>query len=362
MPQILKNALKLGVGLALMAGKVYAPAVPGGGGGAGSTTGIYVYSDEFCSAYTISTAALKISSNVLSDFILNHMGGGGAAGGNAGLSMKDWTLWGRTGFNHFRDTSHAAAWDAGLWSIMGGADYRLNSAVMGGVALNYGYQNGRTQFNRGDIRDHMYGVTPYLSLAALKNLTFDVLIGYNHLHKIRSRTNTQIGPGNVPFGGRVTGRIGAERIYAAGYVTLRHSWNRMTLMGRIGASFNKEFQRAFVESDGSIYNAIIWRMNQGHARVQLAYKATDRFEPYAYGTYSYDFVRSLAPFADGVSSIPAVDARLNPNRDYKRDTYGGGIGLQIQTTNKWSGSLEGSYRQSNKLKDMGVKATTKYKF
>lgn len=296
-------------------------------------------------------------------------------GGNAGASDHRSSVWARAGIDHMNESSITSlgGWNANLWSLAIGYDYKVNDKVLLGAALTYSNLNGSTKFNNGSMRDNAYGIVPYAAFKVAPCFDVDVMVGYSRVNKKRDRGTA----GNITdaslSGPKATSSPKSDRYFAALHGNFKHHVNRWNLLARLGYLYVTDRQKSYTETRGitdlgtgpllgtlryldKAYSGQTNNVNRVSLRLQAGYKASPTVEPYAFLTYALDFgatkIKGLADtFKDPTTNQDV--GYVNPNKRRSNNTFGGGLGLNANLGNNWGSSIEGSYLQSKKFRNVG---------
>lgn len=278
------------------------------------------------------------------------------AGGNAGAGDHRGSIWVRTGIDNMKEDNitKLGGWNANLWTIAIGYDYKISDKVLAGAALTYSNLKGTTKFNAGNIRDNAYGIVPYVAFILSPCFDIDVIAGYSRVNKSRDRlTPSLVGDPNVSAltGARATSSPKSDRYFGSVFANYKHFVNRWNLLARLGYLYANDKQKAFKESNvgqqNMNVNSLSTSLSRVSLRLQAGYKANQQVEPYIFLTYARDFGASKirgVPDSSGVGNVGYV----SPNKRRNDNTYGGGLGLNGNLGNNWKAGIEGSYARSDK--------------
>lgn len=303
-------------------------------------------------------------------FSLSGSNAGGADGANA--------LWTNGRWDHIKDDTTGGKWDANLYSFALGFDHRFNQRFLAGVAVHYQYMRGDTAFNQGNIRDHGYGVTPYLTFKATEWLDLDLIAGYSRFTKKRTRTqmaNIPNNNGTTGIGQKVSGSPKSDRYFASLFANFSHRVQKWDFLGRLGYLHAQDNQKSFTENNGDQYNKLKTKINRLSLRLQAGYKINEMVSPYLFALYARDLTQTkhgLASSLDGgqfqggfpgaANGGAATLAIANPEENISKNTWGAGLGLRFNTGKRLSGGLEYQYSANKKVKTNTVNLNVKYKF
>jgi len=151
-------------------------------------------------------------------------------GANAGASDQRSSLWARAGIDNVRenDVTTLGGWNANLWSLALGYDYKFNDKFLAGLALTYSNLNGTTKFNNGKIRDNAYGLVPYVAFRVMPCFDIEAMVGYSRVSKSRSRGTAASITDRTLSGTKATSSPKSNRWFGALYGNYRHhiqKWN-----------------------------------------------------------------------------------------------------------------------------------------
>lgn len=305
------------------------------------------------------------------------------SGGNAGGMDGANALWANGNWTHIKDDTAGGKWNANLYSFALGFDHRFNQRILAGIAVHYQYKRGDTDFNRGTIRDHGYGVTPYLAIKATDWLDFDFMAGYSRFTKKRTRTafSTLLDAGGNVLsapGTKVNGSPKSDRYFGALFANLTHRVQKWDFLGRLGYLYARDNQKAFTESNTEAYNKLETKLSRLSLRLQAGYKINEMVSPYLFGLYTRDFTQSKnglqgtfdnqgrGAYNDAGGAVvnnPTTPLTVaNPEDGISKNTWGAGLGLRFNTGKRLSGGLEYQYTQNKKVKTNSVNLNVKYKF
>lgn len=274
-------------------------------------------------------------------------------GGNAGSLENKFAVWGRADWTRIDDNTAGGKWDANLWTLVLGGDYKFHDRMLAGLSFTYSYMHGKTKFNNGKIQgDHGFGVAPYMNVRALDWLDFDAIVGYTRVNKDRSRTA-------VGTGQKVTAKPHSDRWYATLAANAHHQINRWALLGRLGYNHAQDKQKSFTETNGDRYTSQTVKMNRVFARLQGGYQVNESMMPYLFLTYAYDFTMTKLGLASESANAPLYQ---NPEKNRGKHTYGGGLGLSFVKGQNWTGGIEYGYAQAKKVRTHNANLRLRYAF
>ena len=245
------------------------------------------------------------------------------AGVNGGSVDNPFGVWSRFDYTRIDDSTSGGEWDANLWTLALGGDYKFNDRFLAGLALTYGYVDGKTKFNNGKINgDHAFGVAPYLNVMAANWLDFDAIFGYMRVNKDRKRT---------PKGGtNVTAKTDSDRWYGSFAGNAHKVINKFALLGRLGYTYGRDNQKRYTESNGYVYGSQDTTVSRLFIRLQSGYQVSTAVTPYLFVTYDHDF--------------------------------GVGGGLSFMGGRNWSGGAEYGYKKASDISLHNVNVRLRYQF
>ena len=273
-------------------------------------------------------------------------------GGNAGSMENKAGIWSRFDYTRINDGTTGGKWNADLFTLAIGGDYKINQKLLAGMALTYGYMNGKTKFNNGKINgDQSFGITPYVNVIATNWLSFDALAGYMRVNKDRSR---------IQAGTKITGKPNSDRWYGSLAANAHKVVNKMALLGRLGYIYGQDKQKGFNESNGIRYLNQKTTVSRLFTRLQAGYQMNENVMPYLFATYAYDFTLTKAKLVDGGPFAARVGyvkpKKANPH------TYGGAAGISVAKGANWTAGMEYGYEQSKKIKTHNGNIRLRYQF
>lgn len=298
-------------------------------------------------------------------------------GGNAGASDHRGSVWARAGIDHMNESNITSlgGWNANLWSLAIGYDHKVNDKVLLGAALTYSNLNGSTKFNNGNMRDNAYGIVPYAAFKVAPSFDVDVMVGYSRVNKKRDRGTAANIADTSLSGVKATSSPKSDRYFVALHGNFKHHVNRWNLLARLGYLFASDRQKSYTEKNGITnvtnnglggvgaltkydkqYSGQTTNVNRVSLRLQAGYKASPTVEPYAFLTYALDFGATKIKGVVDTFKDPTTNqdvGYVNPNKRRSNNTFGGGLGLNANLGNNWGSSIEGSYLQSKKFRNVG---------
>jgi hypothetical protein len=328
---------------------------------AGNTAGnqsSLVVTEEKLTRVSIAAVTDIISARL--DTRTGRNGGAGAAstsildtnGANGGSVENPFGVWSRFDYTRIDDSTSAGKWDANLWTLALGGDYKFNDRFLAGLALTYGYVSGTTKFNNGKINgDHAFGVAPYLNVMAADWLDFDAIFGYMRVSKDRKRT---------PVGGtNVTAKTDSNRWYGSFAGNAHKVVNNFALLGRLGYTYGRDAQKKYTESNGYVYGSQDTTISRLFIRLQSGYQVSKAVTPYIFVTYDHDFTMTSTGLDDGVNH--ALSGYKKPKQD-SDNWYGVGGGLSFMGGRNWSGGAEYGYKRAKDINLHNVNVRLRYQF
>ncbi len=328
---------------------------------AGNTAGnqsSLVVTEEKLTRVSIAAVTDIISARL--DTRTGRNGGAGSAsmslldtnGANGGSAENPFGVWSRFDYTRIDDSTSGGKWDANLWTLALGGDYKFNDRFLAGLALTYGYVTGDTDFNHGKIEgDHAFGVAPYLNVIAANWLDFDAIFGYARVNKDRERT---------PVGGvKVTAKTDSNRWYGSFAGNAHKTINKFALLGRLGYTYGRDSQDSYTESNGDRYGSQDTTVSRLFIRLQSGYQVSKMVTPYLFVTYDHDFTMTSTGLDDGINN--AATGYRKPKQD-SDNWYGVGGGLSFMGGRNWSGGAEYGYKRTNDINLHNVNVRLRYQF
>jgi hypothetical protein len=286
-------------------------------------------------------------------------------GANAGASDQRNSIWARAGIDNMRENniSTLGGWNANLWSLAIGYDYKFNDKFLAGLALTYSNLNGTTKYNNGKMRDNAYGLVPYVAFHVMPCFDIEAMVGYSRVNKSRTRGTSASTTDLTLSGAKATSSPKSNRWFGALYGNYRHHIQKWNLLARLGYLYATDRQKSYTEGGASTrpYAGLTNSLNRVSLRLQAGYKASHTVEPYAFLTYARDFGATKMNFS--AASANLVDPTyVDPNTRRSNNTFGGGLGLNAHLGCSWTTSLEANYAQSKKFRNIGGMVRVAKKF
>ena len=274
------------------------------------------------------------------------------AGVNGGSVDNPFGVWSRFDYTRIDDSTSGGEWDANLWTLALGGDYKFNDRFLAGLALTYGYVDGKTKFNNGKINgDHAFGVAPYLNVMAANWLDFDAIFGYMRVNKDRKRT---------PKGGtNVTAKTDSDRWYGSFAGNAHKVINKFALLGRLGYTYGRDNQKRYTESNGYVYGSQDTTVSRLFIRLQSGYQLSTAVTPYLFVTYDHDFAMTKTGLDAGINNDKTGYKKPKQDSD---NWYGVGGGLSFMGGRNWSGGAEYGYKKASDISLHNVNVRLRYQF
>ncbi len=185
-----------------------------------------------------------------------------------------WTL---TSGAWMSNTASSTRFSGNLFSLMGGADYRLREDLVVGTALGYEYLYLKTNFNAGKLYENGFTVMPYACYSVTPNTLIDSSFGLTFASYDTRRND-----------GAADGSFNATRSVWSANVTQYYQLENWTFSGRVGHIYSNEYRPQYRESDNTLNKSmnIYLAEFQFAGRVGYTYQ---RFSPYVGATYLWDY-------------------------------------------------------------------------
>jgi hypothetical protein len=240
----------------------------------------------------------------------------GKAGGSEPAKFGVWTqgTYGRL------DNSEAGLQMKGdIYTVVGGADYKVTDQVLTGVAVSYETTDIDTTFNQGKFKGSGVSVAPYVGVTLTPNWSWDLSAGYSWLnYDVKRNSNAVTGSYN---GNRLFGSTNVIGGFAAG------NWR---FQPKVGVLFSREDSDAYQESAGAQVGSSHNNFGRATAGSKIGYE-TGYGIPYVKVMGEWDFLRP--------------DSVLKSNGQLSNQGAGGGVfgaGYEIYS-GPFTASLEGNY-------------------
>lgn len=322
-------------------------------------------------AVTERTVAIE-STKALTNIVMDHLDSVApaptpvAAGGNSGGSEHRFNTFFKGRWDKIKESFTNASWKADMWTAALGGDYKINDNFIAGLAINYSHLKGDTEFNKGKIKDHAWGIMPYVRAILNDMFSFDVIAGYSRVNKDRTRKHlVATGAGDIDVNYKSSPK--SDRYFISAFANAKHQVQKVNLLGRLGIIHVEDRQKAFTEtgSNGVTYNyrSNTTKVTQATLRAQAGIHANEIVEPYIFLTYAYTLSASKMRVADSVTiSNTGGFTYKSPNDEKAKHQIGGGLGLNININKNFSAKVEGNLTQAKKSKTYGATAGVVYKW
>lgn len=211
----------------------------------------------------------------------------GLSGGSEELGVG---MWLNAGYSRIDYNRAASEFKGDVWTGMGGVDYKVTSKLLAGVAVGYEYVDLDTTFNRGEFEGKGWTVAPYGLYRFTDNYSVDLSVGYSWIDYSMFRLDPVVST-------RINGDTNGERYF--GIANLNGNWaqDAWRFGSRLGVMYSTEEKDAYTESNGVQQDSITTRYFQGNVGGQVGYHLGIA-EPYARGTYRYEFQNGNSPDDD----------------------------------------------------------------
>ena len=286
---------------------------------------------------TAATASAKLISNRVSAAVGGQSSFNVAANGfsaSTGVAAGNYAgkigAWISGAWSNLDDSNTDTAFKGDVFSTMVGADYKLTSKTVVGLALGYENIGLDTAYNgyagnKGKLDGDGYTIAPYVGSELVPGVSGNVSVGYTRVNY----DTTRYDPAS---GNKLTGSTDADRYFidasVSGSHTVAPNW---TLYGKTSLFYAHEDKDAFTETEtntagsstvGTVANSSVNNdFGQAALEARIAYKY-QMVEPYALLGVSYDFAKDESPIAVGQSKSSLDD------QDFAAK-WGGGLNLKV---------------------------------
>jgi hypothetical protein len=258
------------------------------------------------------------ASPINNGFLLQGGPAGMSAGEGARLPFGVWGSYSRgRSENTFTSTEYKSDHDV----FLGGLDFLPSDSLVMGVTVGYVNSDATTHFNGGKQKLDAFTIGPYFGALVNDWLSVDFAAAWS----LTQFDQYRIDPGT---GANVTSDPDGNQVLISGNVNVNRALGNWLLSGRLGALWASDTVQAFVESNGTAVSRNESKLGQLRVGAEVAY-AAGRFEPYAGGTYEYDYSRSGLVLAPGLPQPSDDDSGLVLN-----------FGVRYYGAQSFSGSLE----------------------
>lgn len=207
----------------------------------------------------------------------------GWLGLSAGDQPGSWGGWGNLSYTRLENNQSVSRYDGRLYSIIGGADYRVSNDLWLGAALSYENSNIDTDYNDGRAKSDGFVLTPYLAYTFSRtedsSLGVSLMAGYGSLNN-----STRRDWGTAP----VSGSFDADRWLLEADLNWYKLVDRWTLHAFGGYLWSDQDTDAFSESDGTAWSEQTYHLRELKLGGEATYRLSDAFEPYLRATYYHN--------------------------------------------------------------------------
>jgi hypothetical protein len=170
----------------------------------------------------------------------------GTVGLSAGNPNKGIGVWVQGSYTWLEDTNTATKFDGNIYTIMAGADYRINKHLLVGISGGYENTTLDTKFNNGNLDATGFVVAPYLTIRLTDIFSIDATGGYAWLNYDVDRKET------VSTGEKFTGEFDSTRWFAAASLNADYTaMKKIKLHGEAGYTYTREDQDAYTEKSAT---------------------------------------------------------------------------------------------------------------
>lgn len=193
-------------------------------------------------------------------------------------------LWLSYSYSDFDDSYALTAYEATRSMVLGGVDFSPWDSVLLGLSVGWEQNDIDTAFNRGKVDTTGITVSPYFAALFGDIYSIDLSFGYTGLSTDQHRTL----PGTTT---RVDSSVDADRWFWSANLNAGQQFGALYLSGRAGLLWAREYQDAYVESNGNAVGEQMVTLGQWRIGIDAAYMIGD-FEPYATASYEHDYSRT----------------------------------------------------------------------
>jgi hypothetical protein len=270
---------------------------------------------------------------------------GVASGGHA----DKLAVWTSGKYTNVHDSNTATAFQGEIYTILVGADYKLNDRLLVGLSGGYEDADLDTAFNKnnqtneeGSLEASGWTVAPYASYQVDEIFSVQLSGGYSMLDYDSVRFEAANDE-------RVTGSTDSTRYFVEVGGSGRYAIDDWRLRGGLSYFYAREEKDSFTESDGTAQADLNTNLGQIRANTELGY-VWNMFEPFAKVGVQYDASKS----ATSVST-----SQTTPEDDDFGVVLGGGV--KLFAAPNITGLIEGSsvelrdeYKEYNALANIRV--------
>jgi hypothetical protein len=252
----------------------------------------------------------------------------GIVGLSAGNPNKGIGVWVQGSYTWLEDTNTATKWDGNIYTIMAGADYRINKHLLVGISGGYENTSLDTKFNNGDLGATGFIVAPYLTARITDIFSIDATAGYAWLNYDVTRKET------ITTGEKFTGEFDSTRWFAAASLNADYvAMKKIKLHGETGYTYTREDQDAYTEKGGAGS-----RVNIGANNVALGVAFLGGRVGYDFG-FVTPYVLARAEYDLSKDTVAVAANQLKPVDDDFGLRVGGGLDFAIGPM--FSGMMQG---------------------
>lgn len=251
---------------------------------------------------------------------------------SAGQQGSEFGVWGLGMYTNFSNDDEATKYDADLYTVMVGGDWRVTDDLMIGLALGYEYLDLDKKYGGGGSleTDGSYTIMPYLGYTIIPGTVLDAAFGY---------TSTEYEDND----GTATGDYDSDRYVSSIGLSQYFSYDAWDFSGRIGYLYVHGDQSDYDRSGANVDNSDSF-LGQLSVGAKAAYNY-EGWQPYVGLNYLLDTTTSARPV----------------NSDY--DEFEGLFGINCFAIDQWKiGAEFGASFDRSQYESYRSTLTVRYEF
>lgn len=260
------------------------------------------------------------------------LAGNGASGKSAGSEGYNWGVWLSGRYTDFKAADQYFGVKGDSYAGMLGADYRVMSSLIVGLAVSFEHAQGTTTFLKEKIKNDGYGVTPYVKFNINEHFDVDLFGGYTYINTKTSHANVRYDRNVVLQSGTVSGKTHSDQWHGVFALNAHTVFaDALTVHGKVGINYASRRQKGFNQkfsfstatmavNDAQVKGSTA-DLSQAFGDLRLGYMVTENVEPYVKGGYAYDI--SYKKY--GKTEYDNQGGAIKQKTDRNNYTYGGGL-------------------------------------
>ncbi|MGE4469408.1 MAG: autotransporter outer membrane beta-barrel domain-containing protein [Desulfovibrio sp.] len=212
---------------------------------------------------------------------------------SAGQQGSEFGVWGLGMYTNFSNDDEATKYDADLYTVMVGGDWRVTDDLLIGLALGYEYLDLDKKYGNGGSleTDGSYTIMPYLGYTIMEGTVLDAAFGY---------TSSEYEDDN----GTASADYDADRYVSSIGLSQYLDYDAWTFSGRAGFLYVHGDQSDYDRSGANVDNPDSF-LGQWSLGLKAAY-TYDAWQPYVGVNYLYDAITSSRPVNSDYDEFEAI--------------------------------------------------------